>query len=100
MNYLATYKPELGFMLQRLVESYNMIFLGQFEAYYKNENAREKFLVRKEVALSQQDQAISHKKYDLYTQQDMVKSVIMSKDMQISELSERLEQSLKQQQSL
>jgi len=28
MNYLATYKPELGFMLQRLVESYNMIFLG------------------------------------------------------------------------
>jgi hypothetical protein len=34
MNYVATYKPELGYLFQRLVESYNMIFIGQFEAYY------------------------------------------------------------------
>ena len=67
MNYLATYKPELGYMLQRLIESYNMIFISQFEAYYRNENAKEKYLAKKEVALSQQDKAIGHKRYDLYT---------------------------------
>ena len=45
-----------------------MIFIGQFDAYYKNENAKEKYLVKKEVALNQQDKAIGHKRYDLYTQ--------------------------------
>ena len=28
LNYITTYKPELGYLLQRLVESYNMIFIG------------------------------------------------------------------------
>ena len=100
LNYIQTYKPELGYLLQRLVESYNMIFIGQFDAYYKNENAKEKHLVKKEIALSQQEKAIGHKRYDLYTQQDMVKSVVISKDMQITELSERLEQTEKQLQQL
>lgn len=42
--------------------------------------------------MNQQEKAIGIKKYDLYTQQDMVKSVVISKDQQIAELSERLEQ--------
>lgn len=45
-------------MMQRLVESYNLIFIGQFESYYKTENTREKYLMKKEIALSQQDKAI------------------------------------------
>ncbi len=68
LNYLATYKPELGYLLQRLIESYNMIFIGQFDAYYQNDNAKELQLAKKEILLSQQEKAIGHKRYDLYTQ--------------------------------
>ncbi len=38
-------------MLQRLVESYNMILLDQFESYYKNKN-------RKEAELKEREQMI------------------------------------------
>lgn len=38
LDYLVCFKSELGQLLQRLVESYNMILLDQFEGYYKNEN--------------------------------------------------------------
>ena len=72
-----------------------MIFIGQFDAYYQNESEKERQLLQKQIFLSQQEKAIGHKKYDLYTQQDMVKSVVISKDMQIAELSERLEQAEK-----
>ena len=39
LDYLICFKSELGLCLQRLVESYNLIFLSQFQGYNKNENA-------------------------------------------------------------
>ena len=38
------YKVELGIMLQRLVESYNSIFLQQFEVFYDGRLQKEKEL--------------------------------------------------------
>jgi hypothetical protein len=41
-----------------LIESYNIIFLDQFEGYYKNENHREVQNTKFEEALKRQQQAI------------------------------------------
>lgn len=42
MEYLCCYKSELGLCLQRMIEAYNLIFVMQFEGYYKNENSKVK----------------------------------------------------------
>lgn len=38
LDQLVCYKTEVGTLLQRLVEAYNMIILDQFESYYRNED--------------------------------------------------------------
>ena len=45
---MVCYRSEIGLMLQRLVESYNMILLDQFESYYKNKNKKEAELKERE----------------------------------------------------
>jgi uncharacterized membrane protein len=40
-DYLVCFKPEIGLLLQRMVESYNILILEQFEGFYKNENYKE-----------------------------------------------------------
>ena len=42
LDYLICFKSELGLCLQRLVESYNLIFLSQFRGYFNQENATKK----------------------------------------------------------
>jgi hypothetical protein len=37
LEFQIAYKPELGLALQRLVESYNLLMLDQFEGYYQTD---------------------------------------------------------------
>jgi len=41
LDFLVCYKPELALCFQRLVESYNIVILNQFQGYYKNEGKKE-----------------------------------------------------------
>ena len=38
LNYMVCYKSEIGLALQRMVESYNILLLMQFEGFYTEEN--------------------------------------------------------------
>lgn len=40
LDFCVCFKPELGQIIQKLVESYNMIILDQFDGYYKNEKSK------------------------------------------------------------
>jgi hypothetical protein len=40
LDFLCCYKTEFGVMLQRMIESYNIILLMQFDGFYKNDNAK------------------------------------------------------------
>ena len=47
LDYLISFKSELGLCLQRLVESYNMLMLAQFKGYHNSENAKSKEFAEK-----------------------------------------------------
>lgn len=47
LDYLISFKSELGLCLQRLVESYNMLMLAQFKGYFHQENAKSKEFTEK-----------------------------------------------------
>jgi hypothetical protein len=66
LDYLVCYKPELGILMQRLIESYNIIFLDQFQGYYSHENKKEKAVDNQEKLLQKQEEAINKAKVDLY----------------------------------
>ena len=40
LDYLTCYKSEIGLCLQRMVESYNLLILQQFEGFFTTENAK------------------------------------------------------------
>jgi hypothetical protein len=40
LDYNICYKPELGLCLQRMIESYNLVILDQFQGYYRNDSAK------------------------------------------------------------
>jgi len=42
LDYLLLYKSEIGQTLQRMVESYNILIMMQFESYFTTENLKEK----------------------------------------------------------
>ena len=37
LDFCVCFKAELGQLLQKLVESYNLLILDQFDGYYKND---------------------------------------------------------------
>jgi hypothetical protein len=83
-----------------MIEAYNIVLLNQFQAYYRYENEKMIMLNEKEIALNTREKAIERSRHELYTQQDMVKSVMISKDREIDELTKRLETSLAECESL
>lgn len=44
---VSCYRAELGQLFQKLIEGYNSIILQQFEAFYRNENEKERDLTHK-----------------------------------------------------
>ncbi len=63
-----------------------MILLEQFQGYYKNESQKENENKARDVALERKAKAVAHQQHELYTQQDMVKLVVIGKDREIDEL--------------
>lgn len=78
--------------LQRLVESYNMIFLLQFEGYYKNNEVIEQDYANKEKHLEDLNAQFEHNKAEFYAQKAMVGKLLESKDTMISEMTQTIAQ--------
>ena len=38
LNYMVCYKSEIGLALQRMIESYNILILLQFEGFYADDH--------------------------------------------------------------
>jgi hypothetical protein len=91
LDSLVCYKSELAMAMQRVVESFNMLLLEQFESYYRNENKKENELNLREKRMNRQQQEIDLTKETLYAQQDMVKTVMLSKDNEVKELHAQLQ---------
>ena len=96
LDFIACYKPELALCFQRLVESYNIVILNQFQGYYKNEGKKESIPVQtgNSTILKQEISAFEKAKTTLYAQQDMVRTLLLSKDNEIYELQTRLNDSI------
>jgi hypothetical protein len=91
LDSLVCYKSELAMAMQRVVESFNMLLLEQFESYYRNENKKENELNLREKRMNRQQEEIDLTKETLYAQQDMVKTVMLSKDNEVKELHAQLQ---------
>jgi hypothetical protein len=44
LEHVCSYRLELGLLLEKLILSYNMVMLQQFEEFYSSENQKEKEL--------------------------------------------------------
>jgi len=52
LDSLVCYKSELAMAMQRIIESFNMLLLEQFESYYRNENKKENELNLREERMN------------------------------------------------
>ena len=68
LDYMIAFKPELGLTLQRLVESYSLLVLDQFTAFYKIEHNHELTLQARSAEVTQHQQAVDSVKSELYAQ--------------------------------
>ena len=53
LNYMVCYKSEIGLALQRMIESYNILILLQFEGFYTDENQLKKEYKKKVIELDE-----------------------------------------------
>lgn len=51
LDYMIAFKPELGLLLQRMVEAYNLLFIDQFSGYYKNDHHKQEALKKRTTNL-------------------------------------------------
>jgi hypothetical protein len=73
-----------------MVESYNILLLNNFQGYYEHERLTERQQHQISLSIDKRAQAVEKAKTELYAQQDMVKSVMLSKDREIAELRSSL----------
>jgi len=91
LDYLTCYKSEIGLCLQRMVESYNLLILQQFEGFFTTENAKTREYNEKIKKLDILT-AETNKQKDLQEQrEDFVKTWIESKDNSNNEQKKRIE---------
>lgn len=90
LDYLISFKSELGLCLQRMIESYNLILLAQFKNYQKTENAKSKEYSEKIFHVDTQIRDLFEQKTKIKSQQSMVETLIQTKDNYIAELEERV----------
>lgn len=91
MDNLVSYKAEIAISLQRLIESYNLIVLDQFQAFYQNEHEKEVHLNERERILNLKEKEILRTKEILYGKQEQVKQCMIGKDKEIKELFDSLQ---------
>lgn len=76
---VSTYKPELAMTLQRLVESYNSVFIQQFECFHKMKLEKEKALDKEIAILMEKQSDTLHEKQILLKKQDLAEQAIATK---------------------
>jgi hypothetical protein len=62
LEQLVCYKSDMGLLLQRMVESYNLLILMQFQGFYNLENAKFKEYTIKSKELDQKIEEIEKQK--------------------------------------
>ena len=100
LDYTIAFKPELGLALQRLVESYNLLMLDQFTAYYKVETHKMAEIKTKLKLLEEKEAVVQKLEKQFKNKAEMIKKVIISKDQEIETLRDQLQMNQKQVQDL
>jgi hypothetical protein len=78
-------------MLQRMIESYNILLLMQFEGFYKTDNSTKQEYEQKLLELDQKMKDVDHQLGEFATQKEMAQGLIRGKDKIIESLTERNE---------
>jgi DNA repair exonuclease SbcCD ATPase subunit len=77
---MVCYKSEIGLALQRMVESYNILLLMQFEGFYTEENQLKREYSEKVRELDDRLKEINALKDQLKNEQFMMQQLIASKE--------------------
>lgn len=91
LDYLICYKSELGLALQRMVESYNMLLIAQFQGYFHSENLKSKEFSEKVHFVDLKIKEVTQQKAEQDYKQTLINTLIKSKDKTIEELNGRIE---------
>ena len=86
LDYMISFKSELGLCLQRMIESYNMLMLAQFKGYHNAENAKSKEFSEKVNFVDLKIKEVTQQKEEQDYKRELVNTLIQSKDKAISEL--------------
>jgi len=74
-----------------MIESYNLIIMSQFRGYYNSENAKTKEFSDKVKLLDEKIAEVNHQKAKQDYNQELINTLIQSKDTVINDLNARLE---------
>ena len=91
LDYLICFKSELGLCLQRMIESYNLIIMSQYRGYFNSENTKTKEFSDKVKLLDEKIEEVDHQKAKQDYNQELINTLIASKDTLIKDLNMRLE---------
>ena len=91
LDYLTCYKSEIGLCLQRLVEAYNLLLLMQFEGFFTTENAKTKEFNDKIKKVDILIAETTAQKKEQDNKEDMINTLLASKDVAIKEQKQRIE---------
>ena len=91
LDYLICFKSELGLSLQRMVESYNLIIMQQFRSYFHSENAKTREFTEKVQHVDDRIREVSHQKAEQDYKQELINTLVQSKDKIIAELNMRVD---------
>lgn len=73
---VCAYKVELGTTLQKLIESYNSVFLQQYEVFYEGRLEKEKMLDAEVLLYQRKQQETLNEKDVLLTKQGLAEEAI------------------------
>ncbi len=90
LNYMVCYKSEIGLALQRMVESYNILILMQFEGFYSEDHHLKQEYSGKVKQLDERLKEISALKEQLKHEQFMMQQLILSKEKDSKQLNDEI----------
>ena len=91
LDYLICFKSELGLSLQRMIESYNLIIMQQFKNYFNSENAKSREFSEKIKYVDEKIKEVNQQKDEQDYKQELINTLLQSKDKIIAELTMRNE---------
>ena len=74
-----------------MVESYNLIIMQQFRSYFPSENAKTREFTEKVQHVDNRIREVSHQKAEQDYKQELINTLVQSKDKIIAELNMRVD---------